>query len=72
MSDAITCDGPDCQNAGVATFLGWLHLTVTGGSRRMDFCSLSCLGAFVMDNSSVFNEFEQALADMRADQPPTE
>lgn len=70
MSDAITCDGRDCETHGVAPFLGWIHVTITGASRRLDFCSWPCLGGFVLDASGTLNEFEQALAEMRADQAP--
>lgn len=70
MSDAVTCDGPDCMTAGNAPFLGWLHLTITGSSRRLDFCSLSCLGGFVMDASGTMNEFEKALGELRSDATP--
>jgi len=70
VSDAVTCDGPDCKSHGHAPFLGWIHVTITGGSRRMDFCSWACLGAFVMDACGTVNEFEQALSDMRSEEKP--
>ena len=67
MSDAVSCDGPDCPNVGRFPFLGWAHVTITGGSARMDFCSWGCLGAFVMDASGTVSAFEQELARLRAD-----
>lgn len=69
MSDAITCDGPDCMQAGVAPFLGWAHLSITGGSRRLDFCSWGCLGAFVMDAAGTVCAFEAELAELRGEKP---
>lgn len=69
MSDALACDGPDCQNTALAPYLGWWRLesaalvVVMGQRDRLDFCSWECLGAFVMQEAGTVRDLERRLTD---------
>ena len=57
MSEALRCDGPDCESLGDHPFLGWWtlessSLAAEGEEERLDFCSWACLGAFVFDKAA--------------------
>ena len=65
MTDAYSCDGPDCGN--VATFtLGWWQLEplgamVVGGADRLHFCRWSCLIDFVAAHADEVSALEERL-----------
>lgn len=71
MSDARQCDGPGCDKAEIAPWIGWWRLEnaalviMTGEHRdRLDFCSWECLGAFVMREAGTVADLERRLTDM--------
>lgn len=70
MSDALSCDGPDCGKTGSPPYLGWWRLenaalvVIAGEQRdRLDFCSWECLGAFVMQEAGTVRDLERRLTD---------
>lgn len=74
MSDALRCDGPGCENAGVFPYLGWWQLQaaspliVLGEPGRLDFCSWECLGAFVFQQAADVNELERRIHQLEDEQ----
>ncbi len=70
MSDALACDGPDCEQTGRSPFLGWWTLENTsllvtlGDLDRLHFCSWQCLGAFVMEKSGDVADLSRRIADL--------
>ena len=70
MTDALSCDGPGCDQVAAAPFLGWWQLVNAslvqklGDPGRMDFCSWACLGAFVLDQAGDVAEIERRIQDI--------
>lgn len=68
MSDARQCDGPGCDKAEIAPWIGWWRLenaalVIMGTPERLDFCSWECLGAFVMQEAGTVRDLERRLHD---------
>ena len=73
MSDALTCDGPDCEHAEAFPYLGWWQLTpappllLGNPGHRLDFCSWECLGAFVFTQAADVAELQARIDRMEGE-----
>lgn len=73
MSDALSCDGPGCDEHASFPYLGWWQLApvppllLGNAGHRLDFCSWECLGAFVFQQASDVAELQERINQMETE-----
>lgn len=70
MSDALTCDGPGCDQVGEFPYLGWWRITniatvmFVQTKTQVDFCSWECLGAFAFQHAGDVEELRSRIDEL--------